>query len=108
MTSYDQWHRISFPKGEFISAAMGRFFVEGLLLATEELGRNKIIDLRTVAIFGADDSEGGRYVYLSPGAFSEFATLALAHGAKPCDRPAIESTSLLFGDERSARKLLTA
>jgi len=108
MTSYDQWHRISFPKGEFISAAMGRFFVEGLLLATEELGRNKIIDLRTVAIFGADDSQGGRYVYLSPGAFSEFATLALAHGARPCDRPATERAFLLYGDERSARRLLTS
>ena len=87
---------------------MGRFFVEGLLLATEELGRNKTIDLRTVAVFGVDDSEGGRYVYLSPGAFSEFATLALAHGARPCDRPATESAFLLYGDERSARKLLTA
>ena len=109
MTLNDQWHRISFPKGELVSGTMGRFFVEGLLLATEELGRNKTIDLRTVAVFGVDDSEGGRYaVYFSPGAFSEFATLALAHGAKPCDRPAIESTSLLFGDERSARKLLTA
>jgi hypothetical protein len=80
---------------------MGRFFVDSLLPATEDLGRN--IDLSTVAIFGADDSEGGRYVYLSPGAFSEFGTLALAHGgAQPCDRPAIGSTSLLFGDERSA------
>ena len=85
---------------------MGRFFVDSLLPATEDLGRN--IDLSTVAIFGADDSEGGRYVYLSPGAFSEFAMLALAHGAQPCDRPAIESASLLYGDERSARKLLTA
>jgi len=109
MTSYDQWHRISFPKGEFISAAMGRFFVEGLLLATEELGRNKTIDLRTVAVFGVDDSEGGRYaVYFSPGAFSEFTTLALAHGARPSDRPAVKSAFLLYGDERSARRLLTS
>src|SRR6476659_6235469 len=108
MTSNDQWHRISFPKGELVSGTMGRFFMEGLLLATEELGRDKIIDLRTVAIIGVDNSEGGRYVYLSPGAFSEFAMLALAHGAQPCDRPAIESASLLYGEERSARKLLTA
>ena len=88
---------------------MGRFFLDSLLPATEELGRNKTIDLRAVAVFGVDDSEGGRYaVYFSPGAFSEFATLALAHGARPCDRPATESAFLLYGDERSARKLLTA
>ena len=106
MNSNDQWHRISFPKGELASGTMGRFFMDSLLPATEELGRN--IDLGTVAIFVVDDSEGGRYVYLSPGAFSEFATLALAHGARPCDRPAVESAFLLYGDERSARKLLTA
>src|SRR6187200_1513923 len=105
MASNDQWHRIRFPKGELVSGTMGRFFVEGLLVATEELARNTMIDVRPVAIIGVDDSEDGRYVYVSPGAFSEFATLALAHGAKPCDRPAIESASLLYGDEWSARKL---
>ena len=72
MTLNDQWHRISFRKGELVSGTMGRFFLDSLLPATEELGRNKTIDLRTVAVFGVDDSEGGRYaVYFSPGAFSE-------------------------------------
>jgi len=109
MTLNDQWHRISFPKGERVSGTMGRFFVDSRLPATEELGRNKTIDLRTVAVFGVDDSEGGRYaVYFSQGAFSEIATLAFAHGARPCDRPATERAFLLYGDERSARRLLTS
>ena len=107
MTLNDQWHRISFRKGELVSGTMGRFFLDSLLPATEELGRNKTIDLHTVAVFGVDDSKGGRYaVYFSPRAFSEFATLALAHGAQPSDRPAVERAFLLYGDERSARRLL--
>jgi len=78
-----------------------------LLPATEKLGRTKRIDLSTVAIFGVDDSKGGRYaVYFSPRAFSEFATVALAHGAQPSDRSAVERAFLLYGDERSARRLL--
>jgi hypothetical protein len=109
VTLNDQWHRISFRKGELVSGTMGRFFMDSLLPATEALGRNKRIDLSTVAIFGVDDSEGGRYaVYFSPGAFSEFTTLALAHGARPSDRPAVKSAFLLYGDERSARRLLTS
>jgi hypothetical protein len=102
MTSDDQWHRIRFPKDELISGAARRFFMNSLLPATEQLSRD--IDLNTVAIFDVDDSEGGKYLYLSPGA-SAFLTPALAQGAQPCDRPAPES-SLLYGDEWSARRLL--
>ena len=53
-----------------------------------------------------DDSEGGKYLYFSPGAFAEFLTLASAHGAQPCDRPDPEGLSLAYGDEWAARKLL--
>ena len=104
MTSDHQWHRIRLPKDELASGAMGRFFMDSLLPATEELGVN--VDLSTVAIFGVDDSEGGRYFYLSPGAVAEFHTLALAHGAQPCERPAPESAFLLYGNELTARRLL--
>ena len=106
MTSNDQWHRIRFPKRELASGAMGRFFMNSPLpAATEDLGPR--VDLTTSAIFEVDDSEGGKYLYLSPGAFAFF-TLALVHGAQPCDRPAPEGLSLAYGEERSARKLLTA
>ena len=104
MTSDDQWHRITFPKGELASGAMGRFFMDSLLPATEEPGRN--VDLSTVAIFEVDDSEGGKDLYFSPGAFAAFFTLASAHGAQPCDRPAPEGLSLAYGDEWAAQKLL--
>ena len=72
--------------------------------ATEDLGRH--VDLTTSAIFEIDDSEGGKYLYLSPGAFAAFLTLASVHGAQPCDRPAPEGLSLAYGEERSARRLL--
>ena len=104
MTSDNQWHRIRFPKGELASGAMGRFFMDSLLPATEEPGRN--VDLSTVAIFEVDDSEGGKYLYLSPGAFAEFLTLASAYRAQPCDRPASEGLSLAYGDEWASQKLL--
>ena len=77
--------------------------MDSLLPAIEELGD---VDLRTVAIFDVDDSEGAKYLYLSPGAFSAFLALALAHGAQPCDRPAPASASLLYGDVLAAPKLL--
>ena len=67
--------------------------MNSLLPAIEE----QEVDLSTVAIFDVDDSEGGKYLYLSPGAFSAFLTPALAQGAQPCDRPVPES-SLLYGD----------
>jgi hypothetical protein len=105
MTSDDQWHRIRFPKDELKSGAVKRFFVNSLLPAAEQLSR--AVDLDTVAILGVDDSEGGKYLYLSPGAFSAFLTLALAQGAQPCDRPGPESP-LLYGDKWSAHRLLTA
>src|SRR6476469_5550881 len=96
MTSDDQWHRIRFPKDELISGAVRRFLVNSLLPAAEQLSR--AIDLDTVAIFGVDDPQGGKYLYLSPGAFSAFLTLAVAQGAQPCDRPGPDS-SLLYGDK---------
>ena len=105
MSSDDQWHRIRFPKDELRSGAVRRFLVNILLPAAEQLTR--AVDLDTVVILGVDDSEGGKYLYLSPGAFSAFLTLALAQGAQPCDRP-VPGGSLLYGDERSARRLLTA
>ena len=74
MTSDDQWHRIRFPQGELASGAIGRFFMDILLPATEE----QAVDLSTVAI-EVDDSKGGKYLYLSPNASSAFLTLALAH-----------------------------
>jgi len=102
MTSDDQWRRIRFPKGELGSGAMGQFFMDGLLPAIEELD----VDFSTVAIFDVDDSEGAKYLYLSPGAVAAVLTLALTHGAEPCERPAPESAVLLFGDEVMARRLL--
>jgi len=94
MTSNDQWHRIRFPKRELASGAMSRFFMNSLLpAATEDLGRH--VDLTTSAIFEIDDSEGGKYLYLSPGAFAAFLTLASVHGAQACDRPAPEGLSRL-------------
>ena len=104
MTSDDQWHRIRFPKDELISGAVRRFLVNSLLPAAEQLSR--AVDLDTVAILAVDDSEGGKYMYFSPGAFAAFLTLASAHGAQPCDRPAPEGLSLAYGDEWAARKLL--
>ena len=105
MTSDDQWRRIRFPKGELESGAMGRFFIDSLLPAIEDLGQH--VDLSTVAIFEVDDSQGGKYLYFSPGAFAALFTLASDHGAQPCDRPAPEGLSLAYGDEWAARKLLT-
>jgi hypothetical protein len=81
---------------------MGSFFMDSLLPAIEKLG----VNLRTVAIFSVDDSEGGKYVYLSPGAVAAFLTLALTHGAEPCESPALESAFLLYGDEVTGRRLL--
>jgi len=79
-----QWHRIKFSKNELASGAMGRFLVDGLLPAVEQ---DNSAGLSEVAIFSGDDSEGGKSLYLSPGAFSAFLTLALAQGAQPCDLP---------------------
>ena len=102
MTSDDQWHRIRFPNGELPSGAMGRFFLDSLLPATEE----QEVNLGTVAIFEVDDSEGGKYLYLSPGAFEAFLNLAVEHRALPCDRPGPEGLSVLYGDQFTARRLL--
>jgi len=102
MTSDDQWRRIRFPKDELGSGAMGQFFMDSLLPAIEELD----VDFSTVAIFDVDDSEGAKYLYLSPGAVAASLTLASTHGAEPCERPAPESAVLLFGDEVMARRLL--
>ena len=104
MTSDDQWHRIRFPKDELRSGAVRRFFANRLLPAAEQLSR--AVDLDTVAILSVDDSEGGRYLYFSPGAFAAFLRLASAHGAQPCDRPAPEGFSLAYGDQLTARRLL--
>ena len=104
MTS-DQWHRIRFPKNKLRSGAVRRFLVNSLLPAAEQLSR--AVDLDTVSILSVDYSEGGKYLYFSPGAFAAFLTLASAHGAQPCDRPAPEGgLSLAYGDERTARNLL--
>ena len=92
MTSDDQWRRIRFPKDELGSGAMGQFFMDSLLPAIEELD----VDFNTVAIFDVDDSEGAKYLYLSPGAVAAFLTLALTHGAEPCERPAPESAVSLY------------
>jgi hypothetical protein len=94
MNSNDQWHRIRLPKCELASGTMGRFFMNSPLpAATEDLGKH--VDLTTSAIFEVDDSEGGKYLYLSPGAFAAFLTLASVHGAQACDRPAPEGLSRL-------------
>jgi hypothetical protein len=82
---------------------MSRFLVDSLLPAAE---RDRGMDLSAIAIFGVDESKGGKYLYLSPGAFFAFLTIALAHGAQPCDPPAPEGLSLLYGDERTARRVL--
>ena len=102
--SATQWHRIKFSRDELVSGAVGRFWVDGLLPALDEL--RKGTDLNTVAVFDMDDPEGGKYLYLSPGAFFAFLTIALAHGAQPCDRPAPEGLSLAYGDEWAAQNLL--
>lgn len=103
MTSGDRWHRFRFSRDEIASGAMGRLLVDSLLPAAEEDGG---LDLSTVAIFRADDSEGGKYLYLSPGAFLTFRAIAVDHGAQPCDRPAPEGLSLLYGDASTAWILL--
>jgi hypothetical protein len=82
---------------------MSRFVVDSLLPAASHAVD---LDLDAVAIFDGDDPEGGKYLYLSPGAFSAFLTLALANGMQPCNRPSPEGVSLLYGDEWAARKLL--
>jgi hypothetical protein len=82
---------------------MGRFFIDSLMPAIEDLGQH--VDLSTVAIFEVDDSQGGKYLYFSPGAFAALSTLASEHGAQPCDRPAPEGLSLAYGDEWAARLL---
>jgi hypothetical protein len=47
MTPDEQWRRIRFPKGELESGAMGRFFIDSLLPAIEDLGQH--VDLSTVS-----------------------------------------------------------
>jgi hypothetical protein len=103
VTAAYQWHRIGFSKDEVASGAMSRFVVDGVLPAAVQA---RAMDLNTVAIFESDDSEGGKSLFLSPGAFFTFLTLALAHRAQPCDPPAPEGLSLLYGEEWVAHKLL--
>jgi len=81
-----QRHRIRFSKNEIASGAVNRFWLDGLLPAAIDLDRR--IDLTTVAVFDADDSEGGKSLYLSPAASFAFLAVAQAHVAQPCDRPA--------------------
>jgi hypothetical protein len=52
-----QRHRIRFSKNEIASGAVNRCWLDGLLPAAIDLDRR--IDLTTVAVFDADDSEGG-------------------------------------------------
>jgi hypothetical protein len=98
MTSDDQWRRIRFPKGELGSGAMGQFFMDGLLPAIEELD----VDFSTVAIFDVDDSEGAKYLYLSPGAVAAFLTLALTPWSGALRAPSSRKRGLsLFPIERA-------
>jgi hypothetical protein len=103
LPSTNQWFRIWFPKDLFASGAVSRFLLDHLLPAAEQL---RDLDLSTVAIFDADDRKEGRYVYLSPGAFGAFLEIAVEHRAVPCDRPALGSLSLMYGDQWTAWKLL--
>ena len=100
MTSEDQWRRIRFPNGELGSGAMGQFFMDSLLPAIEELD----VDFNTVAIFDVDDSEGAKYLYLSPGAVAAFLTLALTPWSGALRAPSSRKRGLsLFPIERARR-----
>jgi hypothetical protein len=103
LPSTNQWYRIWFPKDLFASGAVSRFLLDHVLPAAEQL---RDLDLSTVAIFDADDRKEGRYVYLSPRAFGAFLEIAVEHRALPCDRPALDGLSLLYGNELAARRLL--
>jgi hypothetical protein len=103
VTVDDQWHRIRFSKTELRSGIWNRFWVDGLLPVAKRLGK---VDFNTIAIFDMDDIEGGKYLYLSPGASSAFLPVARAHGGQPCVRPAPEGLSLAYGEDWAAQKLL--
>jgi len=99
-----QWHRIRFSKSEVASGAVNSFWIDGLLRVAKQLG--KTVDLTTVAVFEADESDGGKSLYLSPAASVAFIGVALTHGAQPCARPDPKGLSLAYGDEWASRKLL--
>jgi len=99
-----QWHRIKFSKKAVASGAMNSFWIDSFLRVAKRIGKG--IDLTTVAVFEADDSDGGKSLYLSPAASVSFVGVALVHGAQPCERPAPQGLSLAYGDEWAAKKLL--
>jgi hypothetical protein len=92
-----RWYRIRFSLDQIAGGSVLRLMHDLLPLAVH------VSDLNGVALFSSSFEVGDprstlEDVYFTPRAALAFAEIVAKYGAAPCDRPAAEGLSLLYGD----------